>query len=135
MAKEIKKEGSSVKKGLAVCVAVIASIGAIACSYFLYGTKEGAKKRKAIKGWALKAKGEVLEKVESIKDITEEKYVAAVNSVMKKYQNLKEKYGDEADMLSKELTSYWNHMKKHLGPKAPAKKAKFGVAKAVRKVK
>ncbi len=131
MAKEIKKEGSSLKKGLAVGSAVIAGIGAIAGAYFLYGTKEGSKKRKVIKGWALKAKGEVLEKVESIKDLTEEKYLNAVNSVMKKYQNLKEKDGDEAEVLTKELSSYWNHLKKHaLGQTAPkAKGTKKAVAK------
>lgn len=123
MVKENKKEGSSLKKGLAVGSAVIAGIGAIAGAYFLYGTKDGAKKRKAIKGWALKAKGEVLEKVESIKDLTEEKYINAVNSVMKKYQNVKEKYGDEAEVLTKELTSYWNHLKKHaLGQATPKTK-------------
>jgi hypothetical protein len=56
-------------------VAVAMGLGALAAlsagAYFLYGTKEGAKKRVKIKGWMLKAKGEVLEKMEALKDVNE----------------------------------------------------------------
>lgn len=104
-----EKKGNGVKTGLAIA----AGIGALAGAYFLYGTEAGKKKRKQIKGWMLKAKGEVLEKIEGIADLTEEKYKAAVTAVMKKYDKFKDKYGDEVEMLYTELMSYWNHLKKH----------------------
>jgi hypothetical protein len=43
------------------------------------------KNRKAVKGWMLKAKGEILEKLEQTKDINEEKYHKIVDSATKKY--------------------------------------------------
>ena len=101
----------------------MAGIGAIAGAYFLYGTEAGKKKRKQIKGWMLKAKGEVLEKIENIKDITEEQYKSAVTQVMKKYESFKEKYGDDVAVLHSELMSYWNQIKKHSGPKKATKSA------------
>lgn len=105
------KKTNIVKKTLAVGGA-IAGLSAIAGAYFLFGTKEGAKKRKAIKGWALKAKGEVLEKIEQAKDLTEDKYMSLIDSAMGKYYKLKDKYGDDVDLLASELKSYWKTMQK-----------------------
>lgn len=113
------KKGSGVKTGLAV----VASIGAIAGAYFLYGTDAGKKKRKEIKGWMLKAKGEVLEKIENVKDLSEDKYKSIVATVMKKYDGLKDKYGEDAAILYKELMSYWSHLKKHTGTGPTTKKS------------
>jgi hypothetical protein len=116
MATKKESQGNGVKTSLAV----VAGIGALAGAYFLYGTDAGKKKRKEVKGWMLKAKGEVLEKIENIKDLSEDKYQGAVASVMKKYEGLREKYGEDVSVLYKELMSYWNHIKKH---SAPTKKA------------
>ena len=40
-------------------------------AYYLYGTKEGVKKRLKIRGWMLKAKGEMMEKMENMKEFDE----------------------------------------------------------------
>ena len=81
------------KNGSNTAVEVALGIGALAAlsagAYFLYGTKEGAKKRVKIKGWMLKAKGEVLEKLETLKEVNEETYNVVVDTVMKKYSGLK----------------------------------------------
>ena len=53
---------------------------AAAGTYFLYG-KKGAKNRKMIEGWTLKMKGEVLEKMETIKELNEDKYYKLVDTV------------------------------------------------------
>jgi hypothetical protein len=116
-----KDTTKSVKKGLAIGGAVVAGLGAIAGAYFLYGTKAGEQKRKAVKGWMLKAKGEALEKIEAIKDITEEKYLSVIDSVMGKYDKLQDKYGDDVNLLKKELKSYWKVMQQKTKPASSKK--------------
>lgn len=119
MAKKAQKSS-----GVGAGVAIVASLAAAAGAYFVYGTKEGKKTKKKVKGWALKAKGEVLERLEKLKDVSEDSYKNTVVTVMKKYDKLKAEHGDEIDMVTKELNSYWNQLKKHLvsGKKVSKKK-------------
>ncbi len=118
-----KKKGGA---GAGLVAAGVAAVAAAAGAYFLYGTKEGAKTKKKIHSWAVKAKGEVLEKIEKMKDVTEESYNDAVASVMDKYKKVMKEHGDDVDAVKKELHSYWGHLKKHL---------KAHAGKAVKKVK
>lgn len=116
-----KKEQSS---GVGAGLAVAATIAAAAGAYFIYGTKEGAKTKKKIKSWALKAKAEVLEKIEKAKDISEDSYNTAVSSVMQKYEKMRSEHGDEIDAVTKELRGYWGQLKKHLNPSKKKAKSK-----------
>jgi hypothetical protein len=116
-----KKSGGA---GAGLVAAGVAAVAAAAGAYFLYGTKEGAKTKKKVKSWALKAKGEVLEKIEKMKDVSEDSYNGAVASVMDKYKKVMKEHGDDVDAVSKELKGYWGHLKKHLkthAAKAPKK--------------
>ena len=99
-------------------VATVLGLGALAAlsagAYFLYGTKEGAKKRVKIKGWMLKAKGEVLEKMEALKDVNEEAYNKVVSTVMSKYQGLKNVDQGEVVSLVEDFKKHWKNIKKHI---------------------
>jgi len=81
------------KKTTGTNVAIGAGVAAIAAlaaaGYFLYGSKDGARNRKKVRGWMLKAKGEVLEGVEKMKDVTEEQYAMIVDKVASKYKAIK----------------------------------------------
>lgn len=116
--------------GLGLALAAAAAAGV----YFLYGSKDASKNRKSVKGWALKAKGEVLEKMEQVKgEITEENYHKIVDGVMAKYRKLKAEHGDDIDMLVKDMKGHWKNIQKHTsGTKKTVKKA---AKKAVKKVK
>lgn len=119
-----KKDGESNVKEIGLSIAAVAA--AAAGLYYLYG-KDGAKHRKQIKGWMLKAKGEVLEKMEKMKDINKEAYDAVVDSVMAKYNQM-----DVGD-LTAELKSHWKNIQKHLSDsKGSAKKAGDSAKKAVK---
>lgn len=107
MKKKTKK--IAVEAGLAA-----ATLAAAAGAYFLYGTKGGKRVRKKIASWSLKAKGEVLEKLEQAKTVSEASYKKAVSEVMAKYKKLKKEHGPEVAAVARELHSYWNHLKKHL---------------------
>ncbi len=116
-------------------VAMAVGIGALAAlsagAYFLYGTKEGAKKRVKIKGWMLKAKGEVLEKMEALKEVNEETYNKVLSTVMKKYEGLKNIDQAEVALMMTDLKKHWSSIKKHIDVATKAKKpaARKSVAK------
>ncbi len=110
--------------------AALMGLGILAASfagaYYLYGTKDGAKKKEKIKGWMLKAKGEVLEKLENLKDVNEGTYNDLVSNVMKKYQGIKSIDKAELEKLGADLKKHWKNIKKHMdeGGKMPKKKTK-----------
>ena len=88
MAKKTSKPSQSTSHtGIAIIGGLVAA--AAAGAYFIHGNKAAEKKIKQVKGWALKAKGEVLEKIEKIKAIDEQLYQQAIDAVMSKYQKVK----------------------------------------------
>ena len=122
-----KKSGNGLEVGLA-----IAGLAAIAGGVFLYGTDAGKRKRKAIKGWMLKAKGEVIEKLETLKEVNEENYHKIVDAVEKKYKAVKSVAPEELAEVIADLKKSWKSIVKVAKTQtAPAKKA---VKKAVKKV-
>lgn len=109
------------KKTLAIGAGLAAVAGLAAAGYFLYG-KDGAKNRKKIKSWMLKAKAEVLEGVEKMKDVTEAEYHMVVDKVHAKYKALKNVDPAELEMMIKELRNHWKNIKKSITA-TPKKKA------------
>lgn len=112
--KQAKSSGGGALIGLAALAAVAAG------GYFLYG-KDGAKNRKKVKGWMLKAKGEVLEKVEKLKEVSEPEYRKVVDAVTAKYAAVKSIDPAEVQQMAKELHGHWKNIKRSIAP-APAKK-------------
>lgn len=140
MAKRSKKKsgGSSIKTVAGVGVGLALVAAAAAGTYFLYGTKEGTKKRKKIKGWMLKAKGEILEQIENLKDLNEKVYREIVDTVADRYRKLKNVDTKELDSMVKELKSHWKHIQKHIGgtkSKTKRRTAKRASTKQSSKVK
>ena len=118
MAAKKMSTGSKVMVGAGIGALALAGI---AGGYFLYG-KDGAKNRKKIKSWGLKAKAEVLEKIEKAKDMSEADYHMIVDTVAKKYAQVKDMDQAELASFAKEMKGHWKSMKTHLAPKV--KKAK-----------
>lgn len=90
-------------------VAAIAALG----TYLLYGER-GEKNRQIVSGWILKMKGEVLEKVEEIKDLNEEEYYKIVDEVSTRYAKLGKVGAGELKHLTGELKNAWGHLRKEL---------------------
>jgi len=114
----MSKTTDGVKVAIGAGVAALAAFAA--AGYFLYG-KDGAKNRKKVKGWMLKAKGEVLEGVEKMKDVSEEQYAMIVDKVGAKYKAVKNIDPAEVEAMVKELHGHWKNIKKSISP-APKKK-------------
>ena len=86
---------------------------AAAGAYFLYGER-GAKNRAKIDGWALQLKGEVLEKMEHLKDLNKEAYDRLVDETAVRYGRVKRVSASELKHVTEELKSAWTHIGKQL---------------------
>src|SRR3954468_14149215 len=98
----------SIAKGGTLIGAALAAVAAAAAgTYFLYGSKNAPKNRKMVKAWSLKAKGEILEKLEKLSDVNEAVYHKIVKEVADKYQTMKKI--DKKDMMEfvDELKKHW----------------------------
>jgi hypothetical protein len=100
-----KNEHGAMKVGLG-----LAAVAAAAGAYYFYG-KNGSQHRKQLKGWMVKAQGEVMEKIEGLTDLTENSYYKVVSDVMAKYKNLKTVTPKELDSMAKELKGHWSMIK------------------------
>lgn len=121
--------------GLGTAIGLGVGLAALAGAYFLYG-KDGAKNKKKIKSWMLKAKGDVLSKLEKMKDVSEEKYQGVVGEVVQKYGKMKDVDTGELEMLARDLQGHWKNIKKELDASAQSvKKAKPAIKKAAKDVK
>lgn len=117
-----KKAGDNTGKVIAIGAGV-AAIGVM--SYLLFGPA-GKKNQKKLKGWMLKMKGEVMEKMEDAKEVTTSAYENIVDEVGKKYKSLK-------NIDSAELAAEIASLKK--GWKAVVSKSKKTITKGGKKVK
>lgn len=118
--KKTTKKSSKTEEVLAIG----AVTAAVAGLFFLYGSEAGAKRRKKVKGWTLKAKGEVMEKLEKTKDVSEDKYHDIVDKVMAKYAKLKHVNDEEVEPMIKEFKTHWKRIKKELAPTKKVSKKK-----------
>lgn len=86
---------------------------AIAGALFLYG-KRGVARRKTMRGWMLKAKGEVLRELELMQQISEPLYHKTVRKVLKKYEGLKHVDPQDLQRMMEELKGHWRDISREL---------------------
>jgi hypothetical protein len=104
-----KKANKSNAVKLAVVGASLAGLAASA--YFFFGPK-GKKNRQHAKAWAIKMKGDVIEKLENAKEITEPVYLEIIDSVSKEYANGKKATRAEIDEMAIDLKKHWKSISK-----------------------
>lgn len=103
----------------------LAALGAAAAgAIFLYGTDAGKKKRKQISSWSLKMKADVMDKMGTMKDWSEEAYMMVVDNVADKYKTLKNVDAAEVALLVADLKRHWKAIKRHVDTSTAPKKKK-----------
>lgn len=123
-----KKKKTKHNKAKEVGVGLIAAAALVAGASFLYGTDSGSKRRKQIKGWMLKAKGEVLEKLEKAKEINHDVYHKIVDQTVKKYQGLSNVDLSELTALKNDFKKHWKNIKRQIDKKETKKASSRGTS-------
>jgi hypothetical protein len=98
-------------KSNAVKYAVIGAslAGLAATAYFFFGPK-GKKHRQHAASWAIKMKGEVVEKLENAREITQPVYWEIIDTVAKEYKKGKKASQPEINALANDLKKHWKSM-------------------------
>ncbi|MFA5777112.1 MAG: hypothetical protein WC906_01605 [Parcubacteria group bacterium] len=104
-----KKTNKSNAVKIAVVCASLAGLAATA--YFFFGPK-GKKHRQHAKAWAIKMKGEVVEKLEKAREITEPIYLEIIDRVSKEYEKGKKASRPEIKALAEDLKKHWKSISK-----------------------
>lgn len=108
MKKQVGKKGMStgakVGMGLGLAAAGVAA-------YLLWG-KDGKKNRKVVRGWAVKMKGEIIEKFEKAENVTEETYHNIVDQVKARYEKMKNVDQAELKAMILDIRKHWKVMSK-----------------------
>lgn len=132
MKKEInKKANKKTNKGsnLGKIIATGAGVAALSvAAYVLFGP-EGKKNRKKIKGWAVKMKGEIIEKFEDMKEVTEPMYHKVVDEISSKYAKAKGISQEEINEVVGDLKKHWKTLSKDT--KKVVKPIKKAIAKKI----
>ena len=89
------------------------AVAATAGTLFLYG-KNAKHNRKAVRGWTIKMKGEIVDKMEKLGEINQEVYHALVDEVTQAYGKLQYVDAQDLQKMAKELKSSWKDISKQL---------------------
>jgi len=102
------------KKGINAgeAIGIGAGIAALsAAAYIMFGP-DAKKNRKAVRGWAVKMKGEVIEKLEQAKEITEPVYHNIVDQVQAKYAKVKNIDAKELEAIVADIKKHWKSLER-----------------------
>ncbi len=105
-----KKVELSASQKLGIGVGLTAAAVAAAGAYFLYGSEAAPQNRKKVKGWMLKAKGEVLEALEKAEHMTEDEFQAVVEKVLATYGKAQALSKKELKDFKTEMTGNWGEL-------------------------
>lgn len=108
----MSNENNKMKKSHTGLIAGIAAALAAGAVYF-YGP-DGKERREKLQGWMVKAKGEVLEKLEDVEEITKEKYEEIVDASVTKFTAEKEKRKEQAEVLREDLKGHWEAIRRRV---------------------
>ena len=115
MKKQPVKKGSSAVEST-VIGASLAGLAAVA--YFFLGP-EGKKHQKNVKSWAIKMKGDVVEKLEAARSVGEPSYHAIIDSVAAKYEKAKKTSPTEIKALAQDLKKHWKTISSSIKTEKP----------------
>lgn len=101
----------SVTKNKAGAVLATVALAAVAGSYYVY-SKFDAKQKKNVRSWALRLKADVMDRLENMKEFSQEAYEKAVDGAVAKYAKLKQVDTDELALLGKDLKKHWKAIEK-----------------------
>lgn len=101
-----------------------AAVAAFAAGAYFFNTAEGKRHAKKMKGWMVKMKGEVLEKIEGLEEVTEPVYRDIVDTVANAQIVASKIPRSEILTLATDLKKQWKSIRKLAGGSKGTKTAK-----------
>ena len=98
------------KNAAGVGVGIAALAAAAAGAFYFYGSKHAPQNRKQMKGWMIKAKGDVVEKMETMKEMSQKNYDNIVNEVTAKYGKLKNIDPKDLRAMADDMRKHWKNI-------------------------
>jgi len=124
----IKKSSQRKAIGIGAGAVAAAALAAAAGAYFLSG-KEGAKRKAAMKAWAVKARNEVAKQAKTAKRLSEAQYKIMVDRAVKKYGRLEDMSAADMMRAAADIKAEWDNVKKHAKMMAMEMQSGRGTAK------
>lgn len=108
----MSKKGLTVNKKRASTTGVVlgALVAAAAGGYYFYKSKKGEKAKQRLRGWMLRAQGDILERLEKLPKASEQTYKKIVDDVSAQYRTYKQVDKDELKALGQELKDRWQNI-------------------------
>lgn len=103
MAKKITDKKNDAKTALLIGAGVAALTAA---GVYFFGPR-GKAHRKEAKGWMIRMKGEIIERMENAKEMTEEAYHNIIDAVTAQYKKHGKIAEEDIETLAKELKAHW----------------------------
>ncbi|MDD5083400.1 MAG: hypothetical protein PHT88_00485 [Candidatus Moranbacteria bacterium] len=129
----MKKQKGGVVGKIVALGASVAALGA--ATYYFFGP-EGKKHQKNFKGWMIKMKADIIEKIESAEDVTEAIYHKIIDEVADAYVKAGKVSKEDVILYADILKKQWKQIVK--STKKPVKRAvktvKAPVERAVKKI-
>ena len=128
MAKKVaKKSTAKVGVGVGVAAALVSAAG----TYFLYGAKNAAKHRTAVKHVSSKVKKEVAQAIEKAKGLSKNDYEKLVDNSIQSYKKMKGASAKELTDFAREMKAHWKSIEQK-GEKVVVKPAAKAAQKGVK---
>ena len=102
----MSKEKQNKKSHLPMTVIGASLAGLAATAYFFMGS-ESKKRQKYAKAWAIKMKGDVVEKLEKAREISEPVYQDIINTIAAKHSKKINLGTEEVNALAQDLKKHW----------------------------
>lgn len=109
----------------------ITAAAVAAGAYFFLGP-DGKKHRKQMKSWMVQMKGDVLEKLEDAKEVTEPVYNEIIDTVADSYAVANKIPRSEIGALAKDLKRHWNTIRRAMNSEKPKRTKNRGSKKSRR---
>jgi CHASE3 domain sensor protein len=102
-------ENTNKEKGSHTGIVAGLSAALAAGAVYFYGPN-GKERRKNLRGWILKTKGEVLDKLEEAESVTKDTYEEIVDKAVEKFATERARKESEIEIIRDELKSSWENI-------------------------
>lgn len=97
--------------GMTAGTSLLSAAVAAAITYYLFGTRSGAEKRRRVKKWAEEAKEKVSSASLEVKEAAREIYDDVTDMISERYDDLKEVREEEMTALAGRIRDHWEDIR------------------------